>query len=844
MKPTLIRSKKIDWFDGLVKLERNMLWDQVKQEANENSGVDALIKNEKFLSFDGTDVSCSIDNYVFNISERNALSPAVDETCLVTGISDTSSTSINLDTVGQTATIFVGIGLDYEIGHAIRVQSRANSANFFQGLIDDYNDLTGELNIFRVDTGGSSSGTHTDWDIVPNSMRLYNYNGSSWDFVEGVHGHLYPSGLQSWTPLDFYFDLGKNHNVSGIWGLYMKYPFSFLAGYPNPSIYVSEDFENWVLAGNFTSNNSLAANEEQVNFNVTRKCRFIRLAYEGASNSVSLNILPTAMAIIGTAVDGKRTKSTDFHTYPKTSRPAKKTFGDYACVNSVRENNLTYVQDQYQVAKFHRLFGNDVAFFVDETAISDVTASTWTVTPASTHPYPNDEIGFNPTYGGGGYNYDLMLSQMKANGIEPIPMLSRTIPYLNLDGSNQVHSWQIPHDTGGDPENPMDYKAWASLIFQFAARYGSNSDIDDSLFKVASGNSILKGLNYVYAIGLNNESDKDWISSDELMRPKAMAAFLSASIDGHMGLMGDGHGGRLADPNMKFLMNGLIESKTDYIKIVIKQLKIIRKLAPTYGYEINPLNNDKFIIDVHQYPVFGIGQNNSFGGAPVESSSFMKNAERVTKEIRYECPNAQIVITECGYDSTVDFTTSRVATPLTPTETGDANDQNYDSQAKHIIRLLMYGYISGFDQMYLFTLKDPSTVGGGGYKTTFNMAGMYVKGGGGLSLGDKKLSWYAFNTFRQRLIDYVYENHSIDPLNSNLHIIKLVNGSNDAYVVWLGSNDDSELVDEVISIGDKTSANKIEYASGVDLGNSSSLTVTDNTVTVTINEKPFLIIAT
>lgn len=842
MKPTLIRSKKINWFDGLVKLSREMLLDQVKQEANENSGIDALIANEKFISFDGTNVTSTIDNYVFTIAERNALSPSVDENCLVTGISDTSSTSVNLDTLGDTVSINVGVGLDYVSGHAIRVQSRANSANFFQGLISAYDEVTGQIDLFRVEAGGASSGTHVDWDVVPNTMRLYTYNGSSWEFTEGVHAHLYPSGLQSWTPLEFYIDLGKIHNISGIWSLYMKYPFSFLAGYPNAAVYTSTDFDTWILAGNFSSNNSIAATEQQLDFNSIRTCRYIKIAYEGSSNSISLNVIPAAMAIIGNAADGKRTKSTDFHTFPKISRPNRKPFGDYACINSVRENNLTYVQDQYQVSKFHRLFGNDTAFFIDETAIVDVTSSTWTVTPASTHPYPNDEIGFNPTFGGGGYDYDTMLSQMKANGIEAIPVLSRTIPYLNLDGSNQVHSWQIPHDTGGDPENPLDYKAWASFIFQFAARYGSNSNISDSLIKVYTGNSKLKGLDLIYAIGLNNESDKDWISADELMRPKAMAAFLSASIDGHMGLMGPGHGGRLADPNIRFIMNGLIEAKTDYIKILINHLRVMRRLAPQYGYPINPLDDNKFIIDVHQYPVYGIGQNNSFGGSPVEETNFIDNADRVSREIRHECPNAEIVVSECGYDSTVDYTTSRVATPLTPSESGDANDQNYDSQAKHIIRLLMYGYIGGYDQMYLFTLKDPSTVGGGGYKTTFNMAGLYVKGGGGLTLGDKKLSWYAFNTFRQRLLNYTYVWHSIDPNNSNLHIIKFENGANEAYVLWLGSNDDSVLNNEVIDIGSKTVANRIDYAAAVDIGNSTPLTVTDNSVTIDVTEKPFIIL--
>ena len=456
--------------------------------------------------------------------------------------------------------------------------------------------------------------------------------------------------------------------------------------------------------------------------------------------------------------------------------------------------------------------------------------------------YPNDKMGFNPAAGGGGFNFDQMLTDMKTAGQKAIPVLARKMPYLNVV-ANEVDLGDPPYDNAGDPSNPMHYRAMASFYYQFAARYGANNTIPGGNLKLRADNTAQVGLDLVYAVSINNESDRDWGDSEQLQRPKEMAAMLSAAIDGHMGQMGATYGCRQADPNMKIMMNGLIEQKVDYIKNLVKELKALRKDAPQYGFPINPMN-ENFIIDVHQYPTVAGNQTGGGGGIPVEDSDYLENADRITKIIRMECPNAEISLTESGYDSVVgkqyESTGSDTGTPLSPSEVGTWTVllTHDEAQAKHMTRLSLYSYIGGYSQFYWFTLKDPQFLNTSGYKSKFNTSGLFQKTGP----DTKKVSWYAFKMLRTRLAGYSYVHHTIDD-STKLHKIIFKNGTLRAYALWLGKNVDAVENNYVLDIDGHNTANKIEYALGVDAGNSTSLTVTNNTVTVNVTEKPFLVLA-
>ncbi|WP_185152555.1 hypothetical protein, partial [Fulvivirga aurantia] len=650
--------------------------------------------------------------------------------------------------------------------------------------------------------------------LVTESGVVCEFNGSNWQAIYSIKMHCYPFGTKAWVPMFVDIDLGSLHQVTGVFGLNVKRPFGINTGYNNQVILAGTGPHDLEEVGRFKSVGALDANEDQVNFNSPKKCSYIRIAYDGKSPSTNINVVPKIVAVIGKPIEGNAEQQREKPIIKRRS------FDEYLGINSVREDDLSLIKSHYTVCKYHRIFAMDTKLFVGEEIVLKNAGEVLTVDLSIPHDeYPNDKIGFNPARGAGGFDFDTFLRQMIDEGMKPIPILSRGIPYLHVNPkTNKTNGWQIPYDDGGDSENPMHYRAMASFYYQFAARYGQNKDIPKKHLKLHESNEPKVGLNLVHAVSINNESDKDWFSHEELNTPKEMAAMLSAAIDGHMGLMGENYGFRQADPSMRLMMNGLVEPRADYIKLMLKELLHMRRDAPKYGFPINPLN-ENFIIDVHYYPVAGGSQDSAKGGAPVESTSFLHDVNRLTDEIYLLCPEADISITECGYDSVV-APISGIGTPLTPGERKDKNDINNESQAKHIIRLAMYGYLGGYDQMFLFTLKDPQFIQKSGYRIKFSTSGLFSKTGP----NTKKLSWFAVNTFRNRLAGFTYNGHTIDN-DTMLHIVKLFKKETDqdAYVIWLGSNDDSKMTGFKLPVGEKSKAQSIDYVDGMPHGVSTPL---------------------
>lgn len=76
----------------------------------------------------------------------------------------TSTTSINLTTLGSSGSIVVGTGLAYTAGQSIIVASRANpTTEFFTATVTLYNSGSGLMNY--TDTSITGTATRTDWDV-------------------------------------------------------------------------------------------------------------------------------------------------------------------------------------------------------------------------------------------------------------------------------------------------------------------------------------------------------------------------------------------------------------------------------------------------------------------------------------------------------------------------------------------------------------------------------------------------------------------------------------------------------------------------------------------------------
>ena len=511
-------------------------------------------------------------------------------------------------------------------------------------------------------------------------------------------------------------------------------------------------------------------------------------------------------------------------------------FDEFLSVNSVRENRTNWLKDQYQVSPNHRLFGMDAMHFSGEEVLKGKWKRHFIVDLTVPHDeYPNDRMGFNPSKGAGGFDFDNFLLNMKQNGLNSIPVVKGNLLYTDVEHDTLIHQHQLPWDTGGNRENPLDYKAYSSMLYQFVARYGSNrliqdgGTIDPSMLKVDEKNAPLAGLNLIEAIEPGNEMDRDWFSKREEATPRDLAAFLSAAIDGHMGQMGPGHGIRNADPDMKILLPGLIDVKPDYLLEVKKELLALRKDASKYGYPVNPLTN--FVINVHKYPWWDQPWKSPDGRPAVEQTDMFQTSVEFVRMVRREFPGCEIYMTESGYDKVIAKDAKR-GVPTLPDDPVLEKGISPFAQARHTARLSLIMYGTGYDRFYLFTLKDPKAIGAGFYRVQFSTSGLVRKN------GDKDLAWYVVRGLRSKLYGYHLENYEIEESLHKMTFTK--DGSPQIQAIWLGTNNAEEREISVNSDGKGTmkiyrlaDSDKPEWHNGEE--------VEGNTMTFVATEFPVLI---
>jgi len=485
----------------------------------------------------------------------------------------------------------------------------------------------------------------------------------------------------------------------------------------------------------------------------------------------------------------------EYRTGPQMEDPvlikSGNSFDDFLSVNSVREHRENWITDQYRVADNHRIFAMSAQLFTGEEVIKGRWKNHFIIDKTVPHDeYPNDKMGFNPAKGAGGFNFDEFLFTMKRNRIKSIPVLRGNLLYANLENDSLVHREQLPWDEGGERDNPMDYKAFASFLYQFTARYGKNRLIEDGgsipaeLIKTDDKNARLAGLDLVEAIEPGNEMDRTWFTKRTQASPKELAAFMSAAIDGHMGQMGPGHGIRLADPDMKILLPGLIDIRPDYLLEFKRELLAMRKNAESLGYPVNPLQN--FVINVHKYPMWDHPNRSPAGRPPVEFTDMYEKSVEFVEMVRSEFPGCEIYLSETGYDKVIAADTKRGIPTLESDPILDKGISPY-AQARHLSRLSLSMYGTGFDRLYLFTLKDPKAIGAGFYRTQFSTSGLVRKN------GDKDLAWYIVRGLRLKLTGYRLESYQVT--DEHMHIMTFQkDGTRPIKAVWMGTNEGMEKV--------------------------------------------------
>lgn len=301
---------------------------------------------------------------------------------------------------------------------------------------------------------------------------------------------------------------------------------------------------------------------------------------------------------------------------------------------------------------------------------------------------------FNPVHSGG-WNFDMIYERCKADGIEVLSCMKNCPAWLvssypegQRDGEN------VPAPYGSDRARPESYLKMARAAFQFAARYGHNTQIDSALLSVNPKkrwiadpvNRVRIGLGYINYMECNNEPDKNWKGPKAQQSAEQYAANLSAFYDGHLGKLGKNAGVKNADPTMKVVMGGLSVSTPDFV------VKMIEWCKKNRGFKKDGSINLCFdVINYHYY------SNDAKGGIAPELSAAAAKADEYVALSGRKAGGLPVWMTEAGYD--INQASSQRARPI-------GKKSALITQADWMLRSALLYERHGLQRTFFYMLDD------------------------------------------------------------------------------------------------------------------------------------------
>lgn len=292
-----------------------------------------------------------------------------------------------------------------------------------------------------------------------------------------------------------------------------------------------------------------------------------------------------------------------------------------------------------------------------------------------------------------------------------------------ISGGEKAYEIPVPKDA--DTLDPESYAIHAQAMYQVAARYGSNSDIDLSTINITEAQEVKTGLGYLTALENSNEPNKSWAGKANYFSPYELAAMCSADYDGHEGTIPNA-GVHTADPDFKLAMGGLVGYST-----VIQYLDEMK-----LWFDYNR-NDGKFAVDIINVH---IGPDSD----DIESGGYAATIEELNRWIEENAPGTELWISE-------------FEVPVSDCEVeGVDNHDNEEYQLKYAQRVA---------RTYLRALSTPSV----SYITKFQLRdegeGVYYNSGLVTQKGrwQKKLAWYYLSCMTDTLKNARfsgYENNS------------------------------------------------------------------------------------
>ncbi|RAV05538.1 hypothetical protein DQG13_02645 [Paenibacillus sp. YN15] len=418
--------------------------------------------------------------------------------------------------------------------------------------------------------------------------------------------------------------------------------------------------------------------------------------------------------------------------------------------------------------------------------------------------YPDTDHKFNPSYAGGGWNFDAYYDTLNDAEIDVFPALKENVYWIS---NGAFHREGKPVFAGEDPEDPLSYAERGDYMYQFAARYGSTG-VPASNLKLASGQQPLTGLGLIEYFENWNEQDKTWEGRSGYFKPFEYAAMASASYDGHMGALSGTHGLKNADPNAKMVMGGLAGIDLDYIRGIKLWSDLNR------GGDV-PFD----VINVHTY-----ARGSNGGISPEQFNLKGRLAELVDYRNRY-MPGKEVWLSEFGYDT-------NPGSPQRAPAIGSFSAE--EVQGQWLVRSFLEIAAAGVDRATMYMLRDVD----GELATQYSSSGLVTKYGE----WTPKTSWYYVYTLKNALSGMTFLGEQASG-NANVKVYKFKNAAGGgAYVVWAPTSSQTTVNNYELTLqGRPGNATKIEMADGDTDGVSSALTISGGKVSVNVSERPIFI---
>jgi len=419
--------------------------------------------------------------------------------------------------------------------------------------------------------------------------------------------------------------------------------------------------------------------------------------------------------------------------------------------------------------------------------------------------FPNNKIALNPSYAGGGWNFDGYYEKLQEAGITVSPCIMNSTNWLAEPGDTYPYEAK-PVSSGMDTEDPGSYKAHADHMFQYAARYGSQV-VDDHLLKLAANQTRVSGLGYLQYLENWNEPDRWWGSADDHFSPEEYAAMGSADRDGHEGSMGFIYGIKNADPEIKLVMAGLSEADTNYIE-GIRQWCLKNRTDKKFVYDV---------INIHRY---------TLSNSPEQGN--LKGMVQAIVDYRDQyLPDVEVWITEFGWDSGIPNT------PFSCPSIGSYGKE--EVQAQWIARSYLLLSSTGINRAAQFMLRNVKNDG----TTQFDNCGLVNE----KNDWTPKISWYYTYTLKNLLKGKYFAGEQSSG-NPNVMIYKYENATHDTvvYAVWAPTSNGTIVENYKLNLSAPVYAGWItELTEDSIRGTTSDLAVVGNKVSIQVTEKPVFV---